>query len=401
VRPAGARSILSYWEQLSLRTRLVLLATVPQLVYTNVMTWLGNSTLRDALTRLEVELAHHPAAIAALHEIYGADDKLMFVLVSLGLGAITAWFGLRFAAATRARVDLLASSAGQIASGDLDTPVALSGEGELGRLGQTLDQLRVTLSKRIELETEARALEADLDLAATVDRLFLPRRDVASEAGVVFAAYHRPATRCGGDFWWHYTDEARRLWLVVGDVRGTGPGPAMLAGSIVTSLRTLARRGALDDPEKLLRRLHDTIVATSFERRGATLVIVCMDQEEGLTAFSMGAPPLLIARREGRQDVLSLGGLPLGESKLSVVRAHTSFREGDRALLLSTGMLSAELGTGRGLAALRELFSGTSGLDVPRSRDAMGERLRSSANATLEEDVTFVLCGRVPSEAEA
>ncbi len=56
----------------------------------------------------------------------------------------------------------------------------------------------------------------------------------------MFGVY-RPADACGGDWWWHEPLSGGRHVVMVGDVTGHGPGPAMVTAAVATAFRVLHR----------------------------------------------------------------------------------------------------------------------------------------------------------------
>jgi len=383
----------SLWSALSLRTRLILIATVPQLLYTNVMTWLGNRTLRHALANLTVELADYPDAVRMLNEIYADDQKLIFVGASLALGLIAAGLATRMADRIRARIATLCTSAARIASGDLATPVGLTGKSEIGRLGATLEQVRATLGQRIALETEARALEKDLALAATVDQLLLPSQDRIEGADFRIAAFHRGAARCSGDFWTYHLGKDGQVWLLLGDVSGTGAGPAMVAASVVTSFRTAVRGGGLSDVPQLLRRMHQTVAITAGDRHPTALALLELGRHGKARFWSAGSEPLLLVSKSGDAQWVQGGGQSLGSGE-SVAQCELTLDEGDLLLCCTSGLLSTGLRGRVGPQAIADILVSLRGASPVKVREALSRALPDEASNALAEDVTFAAISR-------
>lgn len=77
-----------------------------------------------------------------------------------------------------------------------------------------------------------------LELSAAVQTLFLPSRNDFENRKCRLHGFYRAAEKCGGDWWWYKIHE-QRVQIIVGDVTGHGPGPAMMTASIASYLRAL------------------------------------------------------------------------------------------------------------------------------------------------------------------
>lgn len=370
-----------------------MIATVPQLLYTNVMTWLGNRTLRQALDNLSIQFAEYPEAVGLLREVYADDQQLLFVGASAGLGVIAALIAAHFANNLRTRIATLGASAARIAAGDVDTPVGLTGRSEMGRLGSTLEQVRATLAQRIALEQEARALEKDLALAATVDKMLLPTQDRIEGAHFQLAAFHRGAARCSGAFWAYHLEREGEVWLLVGDVSGTGPGPAMVAASVITSFRTALRGGGLDDVEHLLGQMHHTVAATAGDKHPTAVALLLLGAEGRIRFWSAGSSPLLLVPRDAEPRFIEGGGECLGAGP-SAPMHELSIAEGDLLLCMTSGLFAADLRGQKGRTALANLVRTLPASSPLRLRDGIASALPLDAPMSLTEDVMFAAIAR-------
>src|SRR5207237_3836179 len=128
-------------------------------------------------------------------------------------------------------------------------------------------------------------------------------------AWVDVAGVSIPATEVGGDYY-DYFMVGQRLAIVSGDVAGPG-----LASGIVLATRrsgfTLLR-DSLDDPARVLRRLHELIAETSRRRTLVTCAVLLLDPEtKRATIASAGHPPLIV-RHNGNVEALEIFAPPLG-----------------------------------------------------------------------------------------
>lgn len=384
------------WSKLSIRTRLIVVATLPQLVYTNVMTWLGNQTLQQAVDRMDARLVAFPPLRVTLHEIYSDSRLLFYVTISVAVGLISAAGASVMANHVRKKLDHLREAAGRIALGDLDAPVSVRGRGEIGLIGEALDEVRDKLKSRIDLEVASAQLHQDLTLARAVESMFLPRDHERTSENVALAAFHRAAPRCSGDIWHHHIDAAQVAWIMLGDVAGTGPGPAMIAGAIVTAYRIRTERGELDQPDALLRGLHETVRATAKTQHPVALSLLKLTQDGALTWWSAGMPTLLVRRNGGEVTELSSASASLGQSEHFVTEQQLALAVGEVALAFTSGVLDALHASER---TLQELLARTAKAGVVSTRDTLGSAIDHDLNKNHREDITLVVLGRKQVDA--
>jgi len=391
-RPSDlARGRARGWSRLSIRTRLILLATVPQLLYTNIMTLLGNQAMHVARAHLDVKLAAIPGAQEAFAQRYANFQESTYILVSLGLGLISAVGAILVARRLRERLDALRIAAGRIARGDLDTQIAYSGVGEIAQIGGALDDMRSTLRRRIQLEVEARHVEQDQAIVNAVERMFLPQHTDVEGVCCSLAVFHRAAQRCSGDVWHYYEEDDGTLWVMLGDVTGNGPGPAMLAASVVTAYRVRIERGGLAHPQGLLAGIHDTIVATVGAELPVALSLLRVSPGGMLTWWSAGMTPLLVRRVGSAVDDIASSSYPLACNECAPSESSFKLEPGDMVLACTSGVLVASEGQ---LSRVREAF-GTARHDTARGNcDGVAANLGLASRSHLPEDVTVVVLAR-------
>jgi len=391
-RPSDlARGRARGWSRLSIRTRLILLATVPQLLYTNVMTLLGTQAMHVAQARLDVKLGAIPGAQEAFSHRYANFQESTYILVSLALGLISAVGAILVARRLRERLDELRIAAGRIARGDLDTQIAYSGAGEIAQIGGALDDMRSTLRRRIHLEIEARHVEQDQAIVNAVERMFLPPHTDVEGACCSLAVFHRAAQRCSGDIWHYHEEEDGTLWVMLGDVAGNGPGPAMLAASVVTAYRVRIERGGLADPTSLLAGIHDTIVATVGAQLPVALSMLRVSPGGMLTWWSAGMTPLFVRKVGDGVEDLESTSRPLGHIDCAPSESSFELEPGDMVFACTSGVLVASEGQ---LSRVRDAF-GSARHDTARGNcDGVAANLGLSSRGHLPEDVTLVVLAR-------
>ncbi len=174
----------------------------------------------------------------------------------------------------------------------------------------------------------AEVLGQHLGVAIRVDRMFR-HRAAAAEAlqssllparlpevpGLDLFAAYQPASEgldVSGDFYDVFP--VQDGWAItVGDVCGKGQEAAAMTAAARHAIRVLAHWNP--DPVDVLARVNEVMLAGDYEDRFVTVKLAYLHWDDGrlrVTLASAGHPGPALVRPDGRVDVLSGGGLPLG-----------------------------------------------------------------------------------------
>ncbi|MFZ0191644.1 MAG: SpoIIE family protein phosphatase [Streptosporangiaceae bacterium] len=174
----------------------------------------------------------------------------------------------------------------------------------------------------------AEDLGQHLGVAIRVDRMFR-HRAAAAEAlqssllparlpevpGLDLFAAYQPASEgleVSGDFYDVFPVQGG--WAItVGDVCGKGQEAAAMTAAARHAIRVLAHWNP--DPADVLARVNEVMLAGDYEDRFVTAKLAYLRWDGGrlhVTLASAGHPGPALVRPDGRVDVLSGGGLPLG-----------------------------------------------------------------------------------------
>jgi serine phosphatase RsbU (regulator of sigma subunit) len=166
--------------------------------------------------------------------------------------------------------------------------------------------------RRQELEVENEQRAKELEEARQLQLSMLPRA-IPQLPHVEVAAYMKPATEVGGDYYdFHVTDDGA-LTVAVGDATGHG----LKAGTVVAATKSLFNHLAGDSarPENLVEILRLSSRALKKMNFRGLFMAMMMATLRGnqLTFSSAGMPPMLIYRaRNGEVEELTINGAPLG-----------------------------------------------------------------------------------------
>jgi serine phosphatase RsbU (regulator of sigma subunit) len=174
----------------------------------------------------------------------------------------------------------------------------------------------------------AEQLGQHLGVAIRVDRMFRHRSAVAEALqgsllpatlpdvpGLDLFAAYQPASEgmeVSGDFYDVFPVSGG--WAItVGDVCGKGQEAAAMTAAARHAIRVLAHWNP--DPADVLAKVNEVILAGDYEDRFVTAKLAYLRWEGArlhVTLASAGHPGPALVRPDGRVDVLSGGGLPLG-----------------------------------------------------------------------------------------
>lgn len=256
------------------------------------------------------------------------------------------------------------------------------------------DWIKMLEQERERARAEHLELERDLAVTAAVQQMLLPKDDVVTGDDVSLAGFYRPATQCGGDWWWHERLPDGRTLVLLGDVTGHGAGAAMMTAAVAAGYRSYAQRDALD-VEQLLRSLDATFRALAGGIHQMSMSAVVIDAAGGnLELFSAGGPAVLVLRADGSSTHLVARSHLLGGSELNVGRAACELGGGDRVLVFSDGLTEMIKPNGRqlGYRGVLRLVEETRSMALVDARAAIVaglDLLRGGAGQL--DDYTFVL----------
>jgi ligand-binding sensor domain-containing protein/serine phosphatase RsbU (regulator of sigma subunit) len=216
--------------------------------------------------------------------------------------------------------------------------------------------------QRAEREGRLAVVERDLELTGAVQTGFLPENNQIVTPRVQLFGVYRPADACGGDWWWHEPLSGGRHVVMVGDVTGHGPGPAMVTAAVATAFRVMIERG-LDDVQEALEMLNREVLRVAKGKYHMTMAAFEIEEETGRwVLFSAGAPPILTLGQSGKHKVHFCAGAPLGtETGFETGRVEGQLESGDRILIYTDGIPEIALPNGGvfGMRRFAQLFERT------------------------------------------
>ena len=280
-------------------------------------------------------------------------------------------------------------------------------------------ELSLAQSTQAGLRGEMDRIHEELQLAASVQRDFMPRH-LPEDAGLEFGVLFRPAGYVSGDVYDVRVLDERRVAFFVADAVGHGV-PAALLTMVIS--RALMRHGPEDaellhKPAEALARLNTELCAHPSDRhRFATAVYGIIDtRTHELTLAGAGHPPPLVIGRDGVTAVETDGpllgvfeGAPFSEARRVVEPGETLLIHTDGFELA----FPAEGATGSGLRRptrnylthFEAFMPGTGGADAPPGlalNDALldlAARIDGQAGSLHQADDVTALALRINARA--
>ncbi len=259
--------------------------------------------------------------------------------------------------------------------------------------------IAVETARAAQVEAERKALQKDLALTGAVQALLLPRSTTFDAPGLRGSALYRPATQCGGDWWWQDPQRGGAL-VIVGDVTGHGAPSAMITAAVAGSYHTVRAMKESAGAGEVLAELNRQILSMGNSYQ-MSMCAVRVDVAAGeVTWWNAGGPPLFVWRRDAEKvESLLTPGNPLGtDSQLVLGEGRAAFHQGDRLLVCTDGIFEQPMANGRplGFRNLTKLLRETASLEAAEARATMGERITAMTSGRVQEDdMTLVLLDRV------
>jgi len=213
----------------------------------------------------------------------------------------------------------------------------------------------------------------DVELAAQVQRLFLPLRR-PSIAGLEIAGAMQPAGGVGGDYYDYIPVNEHTIQIVIADVAGKGVAAALLmsATAAAVQLEVSEKRDMLE----VVNRLNNGIHSVSDGERYVTLLLADIDAlSRSLRYVNCGHNPALLFRAKTREVVpMNSSCFPLGmfESVTCEIK-RADLASGDLLVLYTDGITEAENSQGEefGMERLSAVIRRDSSLSAEELMDSI------------------------------
>lgn len=248
-----------------------------------------------------------------------------------------------------------------------------------------------TLFKTVEQQRDG--LLKDVELAAQVQRLFLPTGK-ATIPGLEIAGLMHPAQGVGGDYFDYFPIDAHTTQIVIADVSGKGVPAALLMSATAAALRLEANR----DRNMLaqLKTLNTELSSLSDPERYVTLLAAKIDTRKRILQYvNCGHNPALLFRAAtGTLTRLNSSCPPVGISPQEICElASEELLPGDVLVFYTDGVTEAEnpLGEEFGMDRLSAMVLGGSSLSAEDLMTSIYNAAADFCGDNFGDDVTILV----------
>ncbi len=209
----------------------------------------------------------------------------------------------------------------KIAQGDFDTAINIGTRDETKTLATSVESMAQKIKKLLHTEVEKAKLDAQLEVAGTVQRTLIPDRKI--DLGTVrINSYYRPADQCGGDWWGYVMNGQGKVAVMIGDVSGHGYASALLVATTRGFLSMLQDRierdqGRMPPPDDILKSLNVTVFDATRGELNMTAMCMVLDLNTGAyEVSSAGHNAAYIIDGSNEISVIRAEGSRLGETQI-------------------------------------------------------------------------------------
>lgn len=196
-----------------------------------------------------------------------------------------------------------------------------------------------TIGVAVDVTSEYK-LRRDVEAAHRIQQHLLPS-DQPKIRGFEIAGGCYPAERCSGDFFDYIPMSRGRLAIVLADVSGHGFGPAILAATIRSYLRTAAVLG--NQVHEMLALGNRLLVNDGDANPFASAFTVSLTSTTRSIQYSSAGHPAYLIRTDGTVKKLETPCVPIGvrEDEVFPLSRPISLDRGDVLLIASDGVFEA------------------------------------------------------------
>ncbi|MGM0465980.1 MAG: SpoIIE family protein phosphatase [Acidobacteriota bacterium] len=173
-----------------------------------------------------------------------------------------------------------------------------------------LAAVKIENSRLIDKSIEQEKMEKELDLAAKIQKDFLPKKDPDIEDYEI-SGRNIPCYQVGGDYYDYIPIDNNRIGIAIGDVSGKGVGASLLMASLRASLHSEVNKDI--SVEDMACRLNDFVNKSSAINSFITFFFLELDKKNGDYKYvNAGHNPPVVVNKKGNTHCLESCGLGLG-----------------------------------------------------------------------------------------
>jgi len=260
-----------------------------------------------------------------------------------------------------------------------------------------LAAIKIENAKLFEESIEKERMEKELELAAQIQKNFLPKENPECE-NFEIAGTNIPCHQVGGDYYDFITIDPHRLGIIIADVSGKGVSSSLLMAFL---------RGALHSEvhpqyklKEMAAKLNNFVHRSSAINRFITCFFCELNKKSGeLRYVNAGHDPPLILNRKKEIHPLESCGLCLGAFPSATYKEKkVTLSPGDMALLYTDGITESRNKEKKEFdkEGLIKLLRKHSNLPPQKLQEKILDEINSfTAGAEQIDDMTLVIIKRI------
>jgi phosphoserine phosphatase RsbU/P len=173
--------------------------------------------------------------------------------------------------------------------------------------------LAVINARMAKALVEQERVKRELELAAEIQRRFLPDDSTAEDAKLPISGINKAARGVSGDFFDYFSLPDGRIYFGLGDVSGKGINASLLMSKTASLFRCLGK--TVRDPGRLLGMINAELCETAAHGMFVTMVAGIYDPRpgcEGLIRLANAGHEPVLLYSEGKFQTFGAEGPPLG-----------------------------------------------------------------------------------------
>lgn len=332
---------------------------------------------------------------------YLINKSTFYGLFILGIAMI---LSVLLARPLTAQLERLSDLTKDLAQGNFDQRVQLSGHDEVGALSDSINDMADKIVAYMGEMKEKARLENEVAVAQLVQSSFFPQ-DQINDPIFETHGHFEPATECGGD-WWGVADHGDWRILFIADATGHGVPAALLTATMNCCKSSLnfileTRPELVTRPDEILRYMNLAVCGAGKEIQ-VTCFVAALNRttRELIYANASHTPPLLYSgateevTKESFSPLMEANGPRLGQKNdsLFTLKRH-QLNVFDTLIFYTDGLIEADNTEGSRFGERRLLKSLTvHGLGNPSHiiQGIMSDFNEYTINKPKSDDLTIV-----------
>jgi len=257
--------------------------------------------------------------------------------------------------------------------------------------------LAVINARMAKALVEQERVKRELELAAEIQRRFLPADRMVNGKKLPIAGINKAARGVSGDFFDYFLLPDGRIYFGLGDVSGKGINAALLMSKTASLFRCLGK--TVRDPGRLLGMINAELCETAAHGMFVTMAAGIYDPRpgcEGLIRLANAGHEPVLLHKDGKFETFGADGPPLGivpplPGEVDAYEEVQIFPNSGSLYIYTDGLTEGYTSTGLPLDAegVRDILNASTDKPLEEILDRLVHAV-SQAGVPLRDDVTVL-----------